>query len=75
MMEDALLLVKTHWVSFASLNRAAILSKSSNLIDMEFVGDNEWRPPSWKLTVLFVVISADMWSICVLKPHFIYLTL
>lgn len=57
-----------------SLNKVAILSRSSSLIDIELVGVDEWRPPRLKFTVLLVVISADMESIYVLNPHFVYFT-
>lgn len=57
-----------------SLNKLAILSKSSSLMLIEFVGVIECNPPSWKLTVLLVDISAYMESICVLNPHLTYLT-
>ena len=57
-----------------SLNIPAILSRSSSLMLIEFVGAIERRPPRWKFTVLLLVISAYMESICVLNPHFVYFT-
>lgn len=67
-------LVEDNAPASISLNNVAILSKSSNLIDIELVGVDEWSPPRLKFTVLLVVISADMVSIYVLKPHFVYFT-
>ena len=47
---------------------------AGGLMLIEFVGAIERRPPRWKFTVLLLVISAYMESICVLNPHFVYFT-